>query len=115
MKQNFDSEQLESENEKLKMQIDDISQILGVARNADLGDYISKMKLNIEDLREDNQELSNMLDQMKQGQFNQASAGKMISNAEESQLKNIVAETEQRFQDLEHENRRLRSEIEKQS
>ena len=46
-------------------QIDDISQILGVPRNSDLGDYISKMKLNLEDLKEDNQELSNMLDQMK--------------------------------------------------
>jgi len=73
------------------------------------------MKLNIEDLRDDNQELSNMLDQMKQGQYNQASAGKMISNAEESQLRDIVAETESRFQDLEQENRRLRSEIDRQS
>jgi hypothetical protein len=39
----------------------------------------------------------------------------MISQSEESQLKDIVAETEQRFQDLEQENRRLRNEIEKQS
>ena len=73
------------------------------------------MKLNIEDLREDNQELSNMLDQMKQGQYNEASAGKMISSAEESQLRDIVAETESRFQDLEQENRRLRTEIERQT
>ena len=95
--------------------MNDIAQILGVSSNIDLGDYISKMKLNIEDLREDNQELSHMLDQMKQGQYNQASAGKMISQSEESQLKDIVAETERRFQDLEQENRRLRNEIEKQS
>jgi len=34
----------------------------------------------------------------------------MVSSAEESQLKQILAETEQRFQELERENHRLRSE-----
>ena len=37
----------------------------------------------------------------------------MISGAEEAQLKKILAETEQRFQELERENRRLRSENER--
>jgi len=34
--------------------VNDIAQILGVSSDTDLGDYVSKMKLNIEDLREDN-------------------------------------------------------------
>lgn len=97
VKSNFDSDKLQSENQAMRERLDDIAQILGVPENSDLGEQVAKLKMNMEDLREDNQELSRMLDQMREGQYNQASAGKMMAGAEEAQLKQIIAETEERF------------------
>lgn len=71
----------------MRDRLDDISQILGVPGNSDLGEQVAKLKMNLDDLREDNQELSRMLDQMREGQYNQAAAGKTVSGAEEAQLK----------------------------
>jgi hypothetical protein len=71
----------------MQERLDDIAKILGASVNIDLGEQVAKLKMNLEDLKEDNQDLSRMLDQMKEGQFNQASAGQMISGAEQSQLK----------------------------
>lgn len=51
----------------MKDQLDDISQILGVPGNSDLGEQVAKLKMNLDDLREDNQELSRMIDQMRDG------------------------------------------------
>ena len=51
----------------MKDQINDIAQILGAPGNSDLGEQVAKLKMNLEDLREDNNELSKMLDQMREG------------------------------------------------
>jgi len=46
----------------MRDRLDDIAQILAVSANSDLGEQVAKLKMNLEDLREDNQELSRMLD-----------------------------------------------------
>ena len=71
----------------MRDRLEDIAQILGAPGNSDLGEQIAKLKMNMDDLREDNQEISRMLDQMREGQYNQAAAGKMVSGTEEAQLK----------------------------
>ncbi len=66
----------------MKDRLFDIAQILGAPENSDLGEQVAKLKMNIEDLSEDNNELSRMLDQMREGQYNQAAAGQMVNGSE---------------------------------
>lgn len=54
----------------MQERLDDIAKILGTSVNIDLGEQVAKLKMNLDDLKEDNQDLSRMLDQMKEGQYN---------------------------------------------
>ena len=71
------------------------------------------MKHNMQDLQEDNRDLDQMVEQLRQGQENAAAAGKMLSDDEQGRLKAILAETEQRFREVELQNRRLQQELER--
>ena len=51
----------------MKDRLHDIAQILGVPENSDIGEQVAKLKMNMEDLSEDNNELTRMLDQMREG------------------------------------------------
>ena len=62
VKSNHDTDKLQSDNQSMRDRLDDIAQILAVPANSDLGEQVAKLKMNLEDLREDNQELSRMLD-----------------------------------------------------
>ena len=67
----------------------------------------------MQDLQEDNLELERVIEQLKDENYNQGNAGKMMTDYESQNLKNILRETEQRFRDLEEENRRLRNDASK--
>lgn len=77
-----------------------------------LVDVVLKMKQNMEDLQEDNNELDRMVEQLKLGQNSAAFQGKLLSDDENSRLQTILRETEQRFHEVEQENRQLKSELE---
>ena len=104
--------------------MDDMARILGLPdfqneRNfrggpTFLADMVQKMTHNMQDLQEDNRELERVIEQLRQDGQNQAYAGKMISEGEQGRLQGLVRETEKRFREVEEENRRLRSELEKQ-
>lgn len=83
----------------------------GGFQNRFLVDVVAKHKQNLEDLREDNRELQRMAEQLRQGQSNEAHLGKMLSEEEQERLKVILRETEERFRDVEAQNRQLRSEL----
>ena len=68
----------------MRDRLEDIAQILQAPGNSDLGEHVAKLKMNLDDLREDNQELSRMLDQTREGQYNQAAAGRAVSGSEEA-------------------------------
>ena len=48
---------------------------------------------------------------MREGAYNQASVGKMMSDDQQRQMQKLLEETEQRFQVVEKENRDLRKEL----
>ena len=101
--------------------MDDIARVMGLPdfqreserRNKGfLPDMVLKMKQNMEDLQQDNNELDRMVEQLKLGQNNQAFQGKLLSDDENQRLQNILRETEQRFHEVELENRQLKSDLE---
>jgi hypothetical protein len=59
-----------------------------------LVDVVLKMKQNMEDLQEDNNELDRMVEQLKLGQNSAAFQGKLLSDDENSRLQTILRETE---------------------
>ena len=65
----------------------------------------------MQDLQEDNLELEKVIEQLKDEGYNQGAAGKMMNDHESSNLKNILRETEERFSQVEEENRVLRNEV----
>lgn len=54
-----------------------------------------------------------MVEQLKLGQNNAALEGNLLSEQEQSRLQKILRETEQRFLEVEKENRQLRVDLEK--
>ena len=54
-----------------------------------------------------------MVEQLRNGQSNSAQVGKMLNDEEQDRLKIILRETEERFHEVEAQNSRLRSELDK--
>lgn len=78
-----------------------------------LHEAIEKTLIQIQDIQQDNSELERLIQQLRQGGHNEAYAGKMVSDADKDRLQQLVRETEQRFRDVEEENRQLRRDLDK--
>jgi chromosome segregation ATPase len=118
VKQNFDDDRFQQEHDQMKGCLNRIGTILGVHMASiestdDLVTQVDRLQHANHDLREDNQELDRMVQDLRLNQNNQADAGRMISQDQDVQLKRIIHETEQRFNQVEAENRRLRDELDK--
>lgn len=88
-------------------------QMVSLESSDDLVSQVDRLQHANRDLREDNRELDRMLQDLRLNQNNQADVGRTMSQDQDAQLRRIIHETEQRFNQVEAENRKLRDELDK--
>lgn len=101
----------------------EIKELMGICENKDptnvdrahLKKLVKELKQRTDQMASDLKVKDKVIDDLKSGNFSQGTVGKMMSDDEISRLKRDLIDSEERYEDLAKEARRLRSESDKKS
>lgn len=115
------NEHLNDENHRLSSELHDIKELLGVCESRDPTDVdrahlkklVRELKQRNESMTAETRELRRIVEQLKEGKYNELEVGKHMSREEINRLERRLEEAERTREEVARENARMKSESEK--
>lgn len=117
------NEFLNQENHRISEEMREIQELLGICdprdptdkNRAHLKKLVRELKTRNETMSQEIRDLSQVVDHLKEGRYNEIESGKILSEDELRRLRNNLDQTEREKAELVRENQRMRAEGDKVS